>query len=63
MDINEEFLSNNKTDVNTDLLIWLSNVFDTYEGDFYFPWNNLPIWLDKFENNSKKVHIFTKQRI
>ncbi len=57
MAINEEFINNNKTEVNTDLLIWLSNVFDTYEGDFYFPWNNLPIWLDIYgeENNSEYI--------
>jgi len=48
MELNEEFLnnSNNHVEIKVDLLKWLSSVFDTYEGDYYFPWNNIDNWMN-----------------
>ena len=57
MKTNEEFLDNSKVEVNVDLLKWLLNVFDTYEGDFYFPWDNIDSWIKIYEevNNSEYI--------
>jgi len=49
--------SNDKIAIKTDLLKWLSNVFDTYEGDYYFPWNNIDIWIEKYDEVSNSEYI------
>ena len=63
MEINEEFLNTPKIEIKKDLLKWLSSVFDTYEGDFYFPWNNIDNWIKIYDetNNSEYIKIRIKK--
>ncbi len=60
MKINEEFLNTKKIEIKIDLLKWLSNVFDTYEGDFYFPWNNIDNWIKIYEETNNSDYIKNK---
>ena len=43
--------------IKIELLKWLSSVFDTYEGDYYFPWNNIDKWIKVYDevNNSEYI--------
>ena len=50
-----------KVEIKIDLLKWLSNVFDTYEGDFYFPWDNIDNWIKIYEETNNSEYI--KSRI
>jgi|LauGreDrversion4_2_1035121.scaffolds.fasta_scaffold04375_14 hypothetical protein len=66
MDINEEFLNyndSNKIEIKIDLLKWLHSVFDTYEGDYYFPWNNIDNWIKIYNevNNSDYIKYKVKK--
>jgi hypothetical protein len=66
MDINEEFLNfndSNKIEIKIDLLKWLSSVFDTYEGDYYFPWDNIDAWIRVYDevNNSEYIKSVVKR--
>jgi len=66
MDINEEFLNfndSNKIEIKIDLLKWLSSVFDTYEGDYYFPWDNIDTWIRVYDevNNSEYIKSVVKR--
>lgn len=49
MKTNEEFIIK---EISTDLLKWLSMLFDTYNGDYYFPWNK----IDKYILAHNEVH-------
>jgi len=66
MDINEEFLNfndSNKIEIKIDLLKWLSSVFDTYDGDYYFPWENIDVWIRVYDevNNSEYIKSVVKR--
>jgi hypothetical protein len=67
MKLNEEFLnsddSEKRVEIKTDLLKWLSSVFDTYEGDYYFPWNNIDTWIRVYDevNNSEYIKSVVKK--
>lgn len=67
MEMNEEFLNTNGLNssvvIKIDLLKWLSSVFDTYEGDYYFPWNNIDNWIKVYDevNNSEYIKIRIKK--
>ena len=67
MKLNEEFLnsddSEKRVEIKTDLLKWLSIVFDTYEGDYYFPWNNIDTWIRVYDevNNSEYIKSVVKK--
>lgn len=50
MKTNEEFIV--RKNISTDLLKWLSMLFDTYNDDFYFPWKN----IDKYILAHDEVH-------
>lgn len=51
MRTNEELIIDRK-EISKDLLKWLSMVFDTYNGDYYFPWNK----IDKYILTHNEVH-------
>jgi hypothetical protein len=67
MKLNEEFLNSDDSEkiveIKTDLLKWLSSVFDTYEGDYYFPWNNIDTWIRVYDevNNSEYIKSVVKK--
>ena len=67
MKLNEEFLnsddSEKRVEIKTDILKWLSSVFDTYEGDYYFPWNNIDTWIRVYDevNNSEYIKSVVKK--
>lgn len=67
MKLNEEFLNSDDSEkiveIKTDLLKWLSSVFDTYEGDYYFPWNNIDTWIRVYDevNNSEYIKSVVKR--
>lgn len=46
-----------KIQIKTDLLKWLSSVFDTYEGDFYFPWDNIDSWIEIYGETKNSEYI------
>lgn len=46
-----------KIQIKTDLLKWLSSVFDTYEGDFYFPWDNIDSWIEIYGETKNSKYI------
>lgn len=60
MKTNEEFLNNARVEIKIDLIKWLLNVFDTYEGDYYFPWNNIDSWIRIYEEENNSEYIKTK---
>ena len=49
--------SEDKTEIKTDLLKWLSGVFDSYEGDYYFPWDNIDNWIKIYDEVSNSEYI------
>lgn len=46
-----------KIQIKTDLLKWLSSVFDTYEDDFYFPWDNIDSWIEIYGETKNSEYI------
>jgi hypothetical protein len=62
MEINEEFLNKPEIKIKTDLLKWLSSVFDTYEGDFYFPWNSIDDWIKIYDETNNSEYIKSRVR-
>jgi hypothetical protein len=55
MKTNEEFIV--RKNISTDLLKWLSMLFDTYNDDFYFPWKNIDKYILAHDeaHNSERI--------
>jgi hypothetical protein len=49
--------SEDKTEIKTDLLKWLSVVFDSYKSDYYFPWDNIDNWIKIYDEVSNSEYI------
>lgn len=55
--LNEFLKSENYSDIDLGLLKWLSILFDTFNGDYYFPWKDIDFYILTYNeiNNSEYI--------